>query len=310
MSRTASKGKEKEKEALLLESDPYWKQFYKVFYYKYIRDELSQRSSAVAFSFTLSVFPIIIFLFSLIPYVPIPKLNEQIMNYLREALPRGIYNDSKTTIQGIIDYPHAGLLSFGFLLTLYASTSGMVELMTAFEKCNDEPLNRSFVKQRMLATGLVLVLGIGLLLSTGAIVIGEIIITNFAYLINLNDSYLYYPLQAIRFGGSFLILTVSIMVIYGTSQNRLHYKYHYRGALLSVIGIILLTKVFSYYLANFASYNKVYGSIGTFIAFMVWINLVATILLIGYEVNATVSFLRIYKKSKGKTASQAIPTKK
>jgi len=272
---------------------PYWRQFYDLFIEEFIKDELGQRAAAVAFSFTLSVFPIIIFLFSIIPYIPIPHLDQSILNYLREALPSGIYNDSQVTIQAIVTQPQAGILSFGFLATLYASTSGMTQLMSAFEKCGGVPLNRSFIKEQFIAVVLVLTLGLGLLLSTGAIIIGEYLITNFADLLAINSSYIMYPIQLVRYGGSFLILITSTIVIFSTSSYQPQIRYQWKGAVISVLGIILVTKIFSFYLANFASYNKIYGSIGTFIAFMVWINLVSTILLCGYEINTIIHRLKI-----------------
>lgn len=92
--------------------------FFKLFYIKFDRDEIPHRSAAVAFNLVLSIFPATLFLFSLIPYIPIPNLEVHIMNFLEQAMPKGIYEESTNTIHDIISKPKANLLSIGFILTL------------------------------------------------------------------------------------------------------------------------------------------------------------------------------------------------
>lgn len=272
-------------DTIFKESDPIWKQYYKLLIYKFQKDELTQRAAAVAFSFTLSLFPLVIFLFSIIPYIPVPHIEQSIMSWLQAALPEGIYRDSEQTIRDLIHTQRAGLLSIGFILTLYASTSGMMELMTAFERFQAEPFDRHWLVQRLIATGLLFVLALGLIISSGVIIVGELLINRFSLLIHLTNDFTFFLLQVLRFGGSFLVLMASIAIIFAASSPHYGIRKQWSGAFIGSVLIILLTKIFSYYLANFASYNKIYGSLGTFIAMMVWLNLVAMLIMVSYEFN-------------------------
>jgi membrane protein len=106
----------------------------KILFRKIQKDELDARANAVAFNFTLSVFPALIFLFTLIPYIPIDNLDKQIMSLLGQVLPAGIYVEASATIEDIVSRPRGNLLSIGFILTLYVATNGVIALMNAFNR--------------------------------------------------------------------------------------------------------------------------------------------------------------------------------
>ncbi|HEV7380869.1 MAG TPA: YhjD/YihY/BrkB family envelope integrity protein, partial [Dyadobacter sp.] len=104
--------------------------------------DIDQRASAVAYSLTLASFPAIIFLFTLIPYIPIADLDKQIMTMLQEVMPKGIYDDADQTIMDILSRPRRGVLSFGFIFTMIASTNGMMSLMHSFDVVFEEQETR------------------------------------------------------------------------------------------------------------------------------------------------------------------------
>jgi membrane protein len=96
--------------------------------------DIDQRASGVAYSLTLASFPAVIFLFTLIPYIPIADLDKEIMSMLREVMPQGIYDDANVTIMDILSRPRRDVLSFGFIFTLFASTNGMMRKPADFLK--------------------------------------------------------------------------------------------------------------------------------------------------------------------------------
>ncbi|NVJ47306.1 MAG: YihY/virulence factor BrkB family protein, partial [Cytophagia bacterium] len=126
-----------------------------IFLQKMGDDEILGRANAVAFSFTMAIFPAIIFLFTLVPYIQIffPEIsNDDIIGFMENLLPANLYSAADTTIHDIINKQRGGLLSFGFVLTLVLSTNGMNSLMGAFNSCYKTKETRGFFKMRFIAT--------------------------------------------------------------------------------------------------------------------------------------------------------------
>jgi membrane protein len=253
------------------------------------RDDIDQRANAVAFNLTLSVFPAIIFLFSLIPYIPITNLDVQIMEFLGDVLPRGIYKDAAETINDIISRPRGNLLSLGFVLALYAATNGMIALMTAFNRTYRTSENRSFIKKRMIAVVLTFGLALLLFLAIVLLIVGGVILDWLRNEGFLNANFLYYLILILRYVIVFFVFFGTVSFIYYLAPSiHKRWKFFSLGAVVAALLGILITHLFSYYFTNFASYNKLYGSIGTIIAFMIWIYLISIIILLGFEINASV----------------------
>ncbi len=261
----------------------------KILWEKLIKFDIDQRAASVSYSFLLAVFPGVIFLFTLIPFIPIQHLDRLIMEFLGDAMPRGIYENTSNTIQDIVSRKRSDILSFGFFFTVFAATNGMMSLMGAFNMALQVREKRTYFKARMIALFLTVLLIVVLISAILILVVGTILIDFLFEKGLLNENFNFYLLQIFRFGGTFLIFYLGICVIYYFApavHKRL--KFFNLGALVASILGILSTNLFSYYLANFNSYNKLYGSIGTLIALMVWIYLVALILILGFEINISV----------------------
>ena len=255
---------------------------------KIIRFDIDVRAAAVAYNFTLAVFPTIIFLFSLIAYIPIEHLDKSIMEFLADAMPIGLYTEAAGTIEEIVSKPRGGVLSLGFLFALYASTSGMMALMRAFNQTYKTVENRGFIKAWMIAIMLNFLLTFMLFTAILFLIIGRLVIDVLFDNGILNKDITFYAIQAITYLVIFGVFFLSVSIIYYIApaiHNR--WKFFNTGSVTASILIILSTNLFSYYLSNFASYNRLYGSIGTIIDLMVWIYLIALILLLGFEINAS-----------------------
>lgn len=259
----------------------------KLLWQKFIHFNIDSRAAAVAFNFTLAVFPAILFLFTLIPYIPISHLDFQIMNFMEDVLPQRLYLEAKETIFDIISNKRGNVLSFGFLFAIYASTSGMMSLMRTFNMTYRTDESRGIVKQRLVALLLNFLLTFILLLAIVILIVGRQIIDIFIEKGWLTVDFNYFAVQIVRYGVVFLVFFMAVSVIYYFAPSiHKRWKFFNPGSVTASILIILSTNLFSYYIANFASYNRLYGSIGTIIAFMLWLYLVALILIIGFEINA------------------------
>ncbi|MBD2754190.1 YihY/virulence factor BrkB family protein [Spirosoma validum] len=263
-----------------------WYTFLKKMFAKISDNDTTERAASVSYSLILAVFPTVIFFFTLIPYIPITNLEDQIMGSLQRVLPGDTFNTVNTTIRDIISRPRSGVLSLGFLLALYSATSGVVALMQAFNSAYEWDERRSFFKVRGIAVGLTFTLAFALILAVVVLIIGGIVseyLTHFGIL----DNVVFINLLII---GRYLVVfavfvgVVSIMYRFGPDVT-LKWTFIMPGAVTASILIVLTTLGFSYYVSNFGSYNKLYGSIGTLIALMIWINLVSLLLILGFDMN-------------------------
>ncbi|MBX2960959.1 MAG: YihY/virulence factor BrkB family protein [Cyclobacteriaceae bacterium] len=263
------------------------------------KDEILDRANGVAFNFIIAIFPAIIFLFTLIPYVTVyfPDLNtEAIMEFLSEQLPPSMYEVISSTVFDIISNQRGGLLSFGFILSIYLSTNGMMALMRAFNACYKTIENRGAIKTRLIATGLTVNLAVALLVAIALLIIGQLLLNyitaNLSEVgwVELNiDTATVYMLLALRFLVIFVVffLVISSMYYFGPA---IHYNWRFFsiGSLIATLFSLAVSYGFSYYITHFGTYNKIYGSIGVLIALMIWIQLITIVLLAGYELNASI----------------------
>ncbi len=251
--------------------------------------DIDQRATSVAYGFTLALFPLILFLFTLIPYIPIPDLDTQIMGFIHEFVPAGIYEFTEQTIRDIVSRPQAGVLSFGFLLAIYGATNGMVSLMRSFNMLHGKADNRSFFQTRGTAIMLMVFMAVVLFLSIVLVIVGDAVMAFVTRLEILNDTFTVLALNLLRYFISFASLTFGVAIIYRFAPDvKLKLRFINFGTIFASLFILLSTYGFSFYLSNFSSYNKLYGSIGTIIALMLWLYLLALILIFGYEINVSI----------------------
>ena len=261
----------------------------KVLINKLIQFDIDVRAAAVAFNFTLAIFPSIIFMFSLIPYIPVENLDERIINLLSTVMPAGIFKEAKNTIIEIVSKPQGGVLSFGFIIALYASTSGVMALMRAFNTADRMVEKRSFVKARLIAVMINFLLTFVLVLAILVLIVGRLSVDFLFDEGILNRDITFYTIQFLSYIVIFFVFFITISIIYYFAPvSHKRWKFVNTGSITASILTILITNLFSYYLSNFASYNRLYGAIGTFIALMVWLYLVALILILGFEINASI----------------------
>ena len=263
-----------------------------VFIEKVAKDEILDRANGVAFNFVLSIFPALIFLFTLIPYIHevIPEVSsESILQFIGDMMPAHMSSPVNDTIEDVVSQRREGLLTFGALFALFLATNGMMSLMQAFNACYKTVERRSYIKMRLVATALTLMLAVVMILAIVLLVIGSIAIDFVTHLgwINL-DAYTYYFLFSVRFVVIFIVFFLAISFIYYFGPA-VHYNWRFfsAGSLIATFLCIAVSYGFSFYVTNFADYNKLYGSIGVLIAIMIWQLLLTVVLLIGYELNAS-----------------------
>ncbi|MEO5975797.1 MAG: YihY/virulence factor BrkB family protein [Chryseolinea sp.] len=269
----------------------------KIFLNNLMNDEILDRANGVAFNFILAIFPAVIFLFTVIPYVTtfFPEINtETIMEFIGDQVPPSMFEEISSTLHDIISIPRGGLLSFGFIFSFYLSTNGMMALMRAFNACYRTIENRGAIKTRLIATGLTVNMAIALFLAVILLIVGQLVLRyvmahlpEFSW-INLNSTTIFL-LFASRFLAIFTAFFLAISFVYYFGPA-IHYNWRFFsiGSLMATFLCLAVSYGFSFYITNFGTYNKVYGSIGALLALMVLIQLITTVLLVGYEVNISI----------------------
>ncbi len=269
------------------------------------------RANSAAFSFFLSLFPSIMALFTLIPY-----LKDYILNYLPEGdnfdqilqteinkIMPGVAGDRLFLfIEDITNNPRVGLLSVGFLMAIIFASNGMLALMRGFEKSYETTfISRNFWRKRLVAVGLTFWIGLMLIGTVILIILGSSII-RWASEIQLIDRMSATLLEIFRWFATLTLFYTSISFIYrfGPATKR-KFALWTPGTALATVLCVLASVLFSAYVNNFNTYNELYGSIGTIISIMLWIQFNCLFLFLGFELNASIAVNRDLKNARQKT---------
>ena len=264
------------------------------FFFKEIaKDQISMRAAAVSFYFLMAIFPSIIFLFTLIPYIPIEDFSTVLFNSMDKILPHTAFFFLQEAIEDIVTVQRGELLSFGILLTFYFSTSGVNALINSFNKVYPIFRKRSFLQQQVVVIKLSFLIILLTLASVALIIIGDLLMVELAEYIRIKDSWEFYMLQVIRWVIIVLLFftAISFIYFYGPATHK-RWRFVSAGSTVATILTILTSLIFAYAVNNYDFYNKIYGSIGALVAIILWIYLNTLGLLIGFELNASINFQR------------------
>jgi membrane protein len=263
------------------------------------KGSLNTRATALAFSFLMALFPSVIFLFSLIPFVPIPNFQDQLLDLIRNVLPDNAYRATRTTIEDIVKHQHGGLLSFGFFFALYFTTNGFMALMNGFNSSYHATERRSVWKRRQVAFVLTFIMSFLLILATLLIVFSEIAIrflTREHIIRNKTQVILLLAGKWVVVLAVFF-LAISFLYYYGPSVKK-RWRFVSAGSTFASLLSIGTSLGFAFFVNNFGRYNTIYGSIGTLIVIMLWIYFNSYILLLGFELNASIDNARKHQLNK------------
>lgn len=266
------------------------------------RDDLLTRANAIAYSFFLSLFPSIISLFTLIPlfknyfliYLPEgDNFDVYLRNEIEKIMPGVAGERLFNFIDDITTNPRVALLSAGFFLSVYFSSNGMIMVMRGFDKSYASTfVKRTPWKKRLIAIGLTFQMGLLLVVTIVLIILGKYLINLFSEVVNL-DQISETLLNILRWIIVIGMFYTAIATIYrfGAATKR-KFKLFTPGATLATVLSIVASVAFSAYVNNFNTYNELYGSIGTIIVLMLWLQINSMVILTGYELNASIAVNR------------------
>lgn len=269
-----------------------------------VEGALSTRASAIAFSLFMALFPLIIFLVTLIPFI-IPyvslgneNFDEQFLLFLESFLPDATSDYFGDIYHQIKDQKRGGLLSSSFAVSIILMTNGVNAIFGGFEYSYHIELTRNFFKQYAYALMVGLILSVLLILGAIAYVYFEFYIIDYLSVwaaktrgYDLTDNYIVgAQIGKVIFFTTFSYLTTAILYYFGTTEGK-KAKFFSYGALMTTLLFLLTSYLFGVYVEKFARYNELYGALGGLLILMVYIWLNANILLLGFELNATLNYL-------------------
>jgi membrane protein len=259
-----------------------------------VEGAVSYRAAAIAFSFFMALFPFALFILNLIPYIPITGFQDDFMDFVHQSLPPTTFDAVSKIINDILHNSHSGLISTGFFMAIFLMANGVNAVLGGFESSHHVTLKRKFIGQYLISLALSIILALLLIITVAAIVIFEVFIQKSKIQDVLSDSIPLIEMGRYLFLLLMILITTSLLFKFGTKQESRR-SFFSIGAVLTTILIIISSYFFGIWVVKFSKYNELYGSIGTLliVMFYIWIN--SMILLLGFELNATIHYLR--KKS-------------
>ena len=262
------------------------------FFFQQIRKVgITERAAAISFNCVMAIPPIIIFLCTLIPYLPISnEFIRQLHGLIRDVIP-GEKNNSAIIkfIDDIIKKPKNDLLSLGFLLAIFYSSNAVMGIMRAFDKNYLGFKKRKMIRRRATALQLTSVLFVLMFASLLVLIMQSSVLNLFGLknvMVRQIIGYARWVVIVLLFFSS-----VSFIYRYAPFVHK-RWKLINPGCILATTLMLLFTVFFSYWVNNFSNYNKLYGSISTILILMLLIYFNSLVLLIGFELNVSITHIR------------------
>ena len=204
-----------------------------------------------------------------------------------ELMPTVVYDVFESTVNGLFTRRYNALLSIGFVLSIYYASSGINTLLTAFSQSYQIKLQNSYIKQQILSLAIFLLIILIFLSAIALSIFGNYLASH------LHSSGIVYLLDVFQILLQVLFVTFGIAILYhfGNPHTR-KFKLINAGTLFATIVIFLATKALSFYFSNFNVYNKIYGSIGSLLISLIWLNVVSYVIIIGFELYTKASEIK------------------
>lgn len=265
------------------------------FFLKETKDtSLGDRAAAISFNFLLAIPPFFIFLFTLVPFIPMKNVEATLYDLALDLTPNyNIYLIIRDMIHDFLYTHRNGLLSIAFLAGFFYSSNGVMGIMRSFNKSKPGFRQRKWWQNRIMALQLTAILVLLLLITVSLIIAQGTILRYIFNELNIENTFVRSIIDIARWVLIILLFFFINSFIYrfGPATTK-RWKFITAGATFSTVFMILVTLGFSYFVNNFGAYNKIYGSIGTILILMLWIYFNSFILLVGFELNASIRTLK------------------
>ncbi len=248
-------------------------------------DRAGSGAAALAFYLVLAIFPAAIFGLSLLPYLPIPRLEQAVLDLIHEAMPPAAADLFTGTVNGVLSRRRGGLLSFGLLLSLWSASSGLYAIMQQLNVVYGVRERRSFLRARAVALLLTLAFFLLVVGGLGLVVFGGVLESWLGGTFGFSDALLA-GFAAARWIVIVLAIQLALSLVYwaGPSHDA-RYGFLRAGPAFATAGLVVASFAFKLYVSRFASYDAVYGSLGAVIVLLLWLYVTGWVILLGGEID-------------------------
>jgi membrane protein len=265
---------------------------------------LNERAAAISFNFIMAIPAFLIVLLTLVPYFPISKqFHNELVRIASDLTPnKNTFDLVHDLIDDFLNKPRGGLLSFGFLLVIFYSSNAMMGVIRTFDRSLETPYKPNFLTKRLRAIRLTFIIVI-LFIATTLVLSGQdAVFRKIMAWLEIRDSGVRWWIKSLRWVVILSLFFYAIGFIYKYAPSVQHRdRLVTPGVILATILTLLTTWGFSLWVNNFGNLNRIYGSIGTVMVLMIFVFLNSLILLIGYELNISIHYLRAKADERKKT---------
>jgi membrane protein len=244
------------------------------------------RAAELAYYFLLALFPMLIFLTSLIGFLP--DAQENIFRALASVMPGEAMKLVHETILDVVRNRSGGLISFGVLGALWAASGGVSAVMNALTVAYDVKEDRSFWKVRLIAIGLTVILALLIVVGVILIMFGDRFSVWLAAYLGLSAAFaMFWGAVDYLLGLAFVFLGLQFIYYFGPNIKQ-GWRWITHGAVFAVVSLVIASMLLSLYLRYGPNNSATYGSLGAVIALMLWLYLMGAAVIIGGEINANI----------------------
>ena len=260
------------------------KKFVKEMYYRLMYDEISLLSANLSYYFILSLFPMLIVALALTPYFKIDQqfLLEKIQNFAPGDLGNYLFD----MISEVLNNKNNTIITVGIVFTLWSASSGIYGIIIAFNNAFRVRDGRIWIVTKLISVVITALFLVGMFVVLALVVFGKQLTYLLFHKFNLDEGF-YNLWSVLNYSFPILITFIVFVFLYIMGPNlKLKAISILPGSIFATVSWTLVSRLFGYYIDHFSSYIKTYGTIGAFMAFIIWLYITGYILIIGAEINA------------------------
>ncbi|MEJ6795776.1 MAG: YihY/virulence factor BrkB family protein [Flavobacteriales bacterium] len=251
---------------------------------------LTTRGAAIAFRLFLAFFPAILVMLSLIPLVPIVDFQDNLFAAIEQVLPGDTFALFEQTIADLILNKHNEVLSASFLVGLFFASNSINAILSGFNGSVNLEKKGGLLKTRLFSLGVLFVMALVVVVCMALVTLSEVIFDYGFARVEMNEGIAQFLVSSVRYIIIITLIYSVVTLLYNVGNlDMKKFKFFSAGAMLTTIFFLMTTIGFAIYLNNFGNYNELYGTLGTLVVLLVWLDFNCLILLLGFELNASIS---------------------
>ncbi|WP_050614964.1 YihY/virulence factor BrkB family protein [Bacillus testis] len=264
-------------------------------------DRATGLAAEQSYYYTLSLFPMMILLLSIIPYLNLST--DQVISAMEKLLPGETTSMLKTTILDIIETRNGGLLTFGILGTIWSASNGMNAFIHSSNIAFEVKESRNFIVSRLISIGLTFGFIFAIIVVLVLPVFGNVLIDALSKIIDLSpETKLIFSI--VRYTVAVVVMAAILSILYFVAPDKRYpFKHVIPGAAIATVVWLIISLGFSFYVSHFGNYSSTYGSLGGFIVLMLWLYLTGLVFVVGGEINALLFKHKVLKSKKDSTTT-------